>query len=281
MIMRRRAGFTLIELLVVIAIIAVLMGILMPALRAVKQQAAAINCMANSRSLATAWFMYAGDNEGRIVPAIMAEYDGWIGTPRSQTGTLYTSQQVTPVVEDADEIRGIKAGLIYKYVEDAGVYHCPADNMRVSVHDQSKVFTSYVVPTCLNGWPNDQNPQIKKLDKIKSPSTKYNFVEAAETRNYNMAGHFIMGAPEYTGLPIWKWWGPMAVNHNKGSILGFCDGHAEKHTWVNKYTLERVDKVLNQGGGSYGQQAAEPGQTEDIEYMAKGWAYEKSGSFSF
>jgi prepilin-type processing-associated H-X9-DG protein len=224
--------------------------------------------------------MYAGDNEGLVVPAVMAD-NGWIGTPRSEEGAMYSSQQVTPVVEDADEIRGIKAGLLYKYVGDAGIYHCPADNMRVSVHDQSKVFSTYVIPTCLNGWPNNGNPQIKKLDKIKSPSTKYNFVEAAETRNYNMAGHFVIGAPEYTGTAQWKWWGPMAVNHNKGSVLGFCDGHAEKHVWTNKFTLERVDKVLNQGGGSYGQQAAEEGQTEDLLYMAKGWAYQKLKGFSF
>ncbi|NQV35887.1 MAG: prepilin-type N-terminal cleavage/methylation domain-containing protein [Phycisphaeraceae bacterium] len=268
-------GFTLIELLVVIAIIAVLMGILMPALRAVKQQAASINCMANCRSLSTAWFMYAGDNEGRIVPAQMREFDTWIGTPKSVTGTLYTSQQTTPVVEDEDEIRGIEAGLIYKYVEDAGVYHCPADNIRISVHDQTKVFATYALPACLNGWPVGGNPQITNIDKIKSPSTKYNFIESAETRNFNMNGRFVMGAPEYTGSPEWKWWGPMAVNHNKGSVLGFCDGHAEKHVWVNKFTLERVDKVMNQGGGNYGQQPAEEGQTEDIEYMAKGWAYEQ------
>ncbi len=272
---KSKAGFTLIELLVVIAIIAVLMGILMPALRAVKQQAAAINCMANCRSLSMAWFMYAGDNEGRIVPGLMAETDRWIGTPRSEEGALYSSQQVTPAVEDEDEIRGIKAGLLYKYVGDADIYHCPADNMRVSVHDQSKVFTTYAVPACLNGWMNNENPQIKKLDKIKSPSTKYNFIESAETRNYNMGGRFVMGAPEYTGSSEWMWWGPMAVNHNKGSVLGFCDGHAEKHVWTNKFTLERVDKVLNQGGGNYGQQPAEEGQTEDIEYMAKGWAYQR------
>ncbi|MCP4451818.1 MAG: hypothetical protein GY809_10180, partial [Planctomycetes bacterium] len=46
-------------------------------------------------------------------------------------------------------------------------------------------------------------------------------------------------------------------------------------------TLERVDKVLNQGGGSYGQQPAEPGQTEDLEYMARGWAYEHLKGFEF
>ncbi|MCF7976176.1 MAG: type II secretion system GspH family protein [Phycisphaerae bacterium] len=271
---KAKVGFTLIELLVVIAIIAVLMGILMPALRAVKQQAAAINCMANCRTLATAWYMYANDNDGRIVPAQMARDDTWIGTPRSMTGVLYTSQQVTPVVEDEDEIRGIKAGLLFKYVGEAGVYHCPADNIRMSVHDGSRVFTSYSIPACLYGW-TDSTPQIKKMDKIKSPSTKYNFIESAETRNFNMNGRFVMGAPEYTGSTEWMWWGPMAVNHNKGSVLGFCDGHAEKHGWRDPFTLERIDKVENQGGGNYGQQAPPEGQVEDIAYMAKGWAYKK------
>ena len=45
--MNRRRGFTLVELLVVIAIIAVLMAILMPALRRVKEQANMIKCQAN------------------------------------------------------------------------------------------------------------------------------------------------------------------------------------------------------------------------------------------
>jgi len=265
-------GFTLIELLVVIAIIAVLMAILMPSLRAAKQQAAAMNCMANCRNLSTAWFMYAGDNDGRIVRAQMERHGTWIGTPRSESGVLYTSTQATPVVEDEDEIRGIKAGLIYRYVEDAGVYHCPTDNIRISVHDNTRVFTTYSIPACLN---SNATPSIKKIDNIKGPSTKYNFVESAETRNFNMNGRFIIGAPEYTGLKEWKWWGPMAVNHSKGSVLGFCDGHSEKHRWKDKFTLERIDKVLKQGGGNYGQQAPPPDQWQDIEYMARGWAYQK------
>jgi prepilin-type N-terminal cleavage/methylation domain-containing protein/prepilin-type processing-associated H-X9-DG protein len=265
-------AFTLIELLVVIAIIAVLMAVLMPSLRAAKQQAAAINCMANCRSLSTAWYMYTGDNDGRVVPAAMAERDTWIGTPRSETGALYTSTQTTPVVEDEDEIRGIKKGLLYKYIEDAGVYHCPADNIRISVHDNTRVFVTYSIPACLNSV---KKPCIKKIDDIRSPSTKYSFVESAETRNFNMNGRFIMGAPEYTGLKEWKWWGPMAVNHSKGSVLGFCDGHAEKHRWKDKFTIDRVDKLIKQGGGMYGQQAPPADQYQDIEYMARGWAYQK------
>ncbi len=65
--MFEKRAFTLIELLVVIAIIAILMGILMPSLRAAKELARSANCLANQRSLVLAYTMYADDNDSRIV----------------------------------------------------------------------------------------------------------------------------------------------------------------------------------------------------------------------
>lgn len=62
--MRKRNGFTLIELLVVIAVIALLMGILMPALRAARGQARMAACAAQLRQFGLAWAQYAGDNDG-------------------------------------------------------------------------------------------------------------------------------------------------------------------------------------------------------------------------
>ena len=63
----RKKGFTLIELLVVIAIIALLMGILLPALSAAKKLASGAVCMGNQRSLSTAWVMYSDDNDGLLM----------------------------------------------------------------------------------------------------------------------------------------------------------------------------------------------------------------------
>lgn len=63
---RRRRGFTLIELLVVIAIIAVLMAILMPALRRVKEQANMIKCVANLKQWNLIIAMYVEDNDGKF-----------------------------------------------------------------------------------------------------------------------------------------------------------------------------------------------------------------------
>jgi prepilin-type N-terminal cleavage/methylation domain-containing protein len=59
-------GFTLIELLVVIAIIALLMGILMPALRAAKRQAHSAVCKAQLKQWALCYSLYTGDHDGRF-----------------------------------------------------------------------------------------------------------------------------------------------------------------------------------------------------------------------
>ncbi len=62
----QKRAFTLIELLVVIAIIALLMGILMPALNRVRKQARSVACLANLKQWGIIWYMYTEDFDGKF-----------------------------------------------------------------------------------------------------------------------------------------------------------------------------------------------------------------------
>jgi prepilin-type N-terminal cleavage/methylation domain-containing protein/prepilin-type processing-associated H-X9-DG protein len=73
--MRRDTAFTLIELLVVIAIIAVLMGILMPALTTVREQGRRAVCAQNEKNTGLGLFVYANDNDGKLPKN---EVDRWL-----------------------------------------------------------------------------------------------------------------------------------------------------------------------------------------------------------
>jgi prepilin-type N-terminal cleavage/methylation domain-containing protein/prepilin-type processing-associated H-X9-DG protein len=73
--MSERKGFTLIELLVVIAILALLFGILMPALTAAREQGRRAVCGQNEKNMGLGLFLYANDYDGKLP---LNEVDRWL-----------------------------------------------------------------------------------------------------------------------------------------------------------------------------------------------------------
>ena len=284
----RKRAFTLIELLVVIAIIALLLSIIMPSLSMVKKKAAAILCLSNTGQMSLGTYMYQEENDGLIMSAEMENVGennvckaSWIGMPHTDTDTTSTSlslTQTSPPVTDEDEIRGLEKGKLFPYMENPSLYHCPADRLREGP-DGTKLYVSYAIPTCLNGFPSSSSAyyksQIRKLGQITSPAIRYLFVESGERNrgNWIVGGHFIMATPEY-GDSGYGLWSPLAISHGNSGEFGFVDGHSDSHKWHDEVVFEHYTKTEGTApGATYGKTMLGPGESKDFDWLVRGWAY--------
>lgn len=158
----RRNGFTLVELLVVIGIIALLIGILMPALSRARKQAQATACMSNMRQVGQQMMMYSQNFKGWLFPP-----GGGSDSPVSERWPVYV---FSPARHDPPELV------------------CPTDVAPAEAH-------SYV----LNNWLYDRKIKYSTRVRALSPSHVVVMGEKKEKdSDYYMNG--LPGVAEYDRL---------------------------------------------------------------------------------
>jgi len=233
-------AFTLIELLVVIAIIAILMAVLMPSLKIAREQARGISCLANQRSLAQAYIMYADENSGSICGG-MAEYNpingipAWVKPPLDYSGGGSIVPMASGDVTLEQRYNGLRAGALYPYLRDVEVYHCPGDNRKnvgtsLGASPAYRIYRSYSLPDYMKAVePADP----KKLFTFKEQARKMLFVEEiydGSAGNYNHGG--------WSYIPrSGTMWDPLGIFHSDACTFSFMDGHSERKKWDDKRTI--------------------------------------------
>jgi prepilin-type N-terminal cleavage/methylation domain-containing protein/prepilin-type processing-associated H-X9-DG protein len=262
--MGAQRGFTLIELLVVIAIIAILMAILMPALQRAREQGKRAACLNNLRQLGLAWYVYADDNDDKIVNGA-AGYSyqntawgdhgkelAWVGTCWASD---YGSGGQLPEKQQKDEI---KKGALWPYVRETKLYRCPTGS-RGEMLTYAIMFSMNAVCHAWDGGLDTvPGAHIKRRSQIRNPSYRLVFIDEGWVTPDAFAVYY---ATE-------QWWDDAPVRHGDGTNVAFADGRSNYRKWKGTDTIKH-GRDLERGHSGAGWVPQTGDGFEDLYWMQK------------
>jgi prepilin-type N-terminal cleavage/methylation domain-containing protein/prepilin-type processing-associated H-X9-DG protein len=255
---RVTSAFTLIELLVVISIIALLVGILLPALGAARKAAQNVQCASNERQVGLAIASYAVDNNDRVTP-----YQSWDRTHPIHTAPYKNHQNWTRTDGFLGDYVWTSIIVTQGYGAERDMFRCPSfpeadENSNVSIRTadlddpgQRNWFNSdYGINSACYGMRKAQNlpPGTSKRDRgqpilqadMKNPSGHIATVDVFVTQ-YDPSNPMGIPGPQrgYFVVTGWKQGPNVGINpnarHASAINILWGDGHVDPYKITDIY----------------------------------------------